>query len=632
MSEQETSQAPGPASRVGLLVLFLLAATLRLFPIDHGAPDNHVPDTHVVRAALGMANDRDPVPPVGRWSTYPNLLPYTLVPCFAAQYAVGRATGEWSGAGEYAAVLKEHPERAHLLARRVLALLSALLPVVLVLGLRAAGLGAGAWFGGALGATSLLLVHLGLHERPWAPLATFTALTMAAGGVHARSGSGRALLLSGVGAALAFSTHQAGALTVLIPALAWAASPRGWSGGELRERLTLGLRSALCFLVLALAVGHPYLVRYGATPTEAVAAGEHLAHNSAVSIGGQSVVFQLSGATFARLSKALASYDPVLLLFALLGLLPALRSRACIPAAGFTLLWGAFFLTNQNDHVRYLIPMAAGLCWPAAVAFERLRPGLRPWAALALLVPMVQAVRLGVVLRRDDTRALARADLERLDLDGAVGIDAGGPPVALTLDALGRLEAIRPLRAREEHRQLLLDAGLVTDAGLGLDAVPLEDVFEFDVRHRASWTRPAALAALGVEEGDADRTLDALRCSHVLLADRTPLDGHPPALLDPRAPSQEPGPDLASHEGGVRPKLPPISVEAEPLQVWSPGDGVTDARLPLELDNPLIELWRIERPGPRLSLHRRLPAEHRRLPAEQGRLPADHERPPDEDR
>ena len=129
----------------------------------------------------------------------------------------------------------------------------------------------------------------------------------------------------------------------------------------------------------------------------------------------------------------------------------------------------------------------------------------------------------------------------------------------------------------------------------------------------------ASLAALGVEEGDADRTLDALRCSHVLLADRTPLDGHPPTLLDPRAPSQEPGPDLASHEGGVRPKLPPISVEAEPLQVWSPGDGVTDARLPLELDNPLIELWRIERPGPRLSLYRRLSAEHRRLPAEQGR-------------
>ena len=148
------------------------------------------------------------------------------------------------------------------------------------------------------------------------------------------------------------------------------------------------------------------------------------------------------------------------------------------------------------------------------------------------------APALGALPKSQRAAVHAEADevFERLDLDGAVGIDAGGPPVALTLDALGRLQTIRPLRAREEHRQLLLDAGLVTDAGLGLDAVPLEDVFEFDVRHRASWTRPAALAALGVEEGDADRALDALRCSHVLLADRTPLDGHPPALLDPRAP------------------------------------------------------------------------------------------------
>ena len=66
---------------LGLFLLLFSSASLRLFPIQHGLPDNHVPDTHVVKAALGMAQDRDLIPPVGRWSTYPNLLPYVLLPC-----------------------------------------------------------------------------------------------------------------------------------------------------------------------------------------------------------------------------------------------------------------------------------------------------------------------------------------------------------------------------------------------------------------------------------------------------------------------------------------------------------------------------------------------------------------------
>ena len=28
-----------------------------------------------------------------------------------------------------------------------------------------------------------------------------------------------------------------------------------------------------------------------------------------------------------------------------------------------------------------------------------------------------------------------------------------------------------------------------------------------------------------------------------------------------------------------------------------------EARLPLELENPLVSLWKLERPGPRLSLY-----------------------------
>ena len=34
---------------------------LRLAPVEHGMPRGYVPDNHMVRNALGMAQDKDPV-------------------------------------------------------------------------------------------------------------------------------------------------------------------------------------------------------------------------------------------------------------------------------------------------------------------------------------------------------------------------------------------------------------------------------------------------------------------------------------------------------------------------------------------------------------------------------------------
>ena len=88
-------------TRLGLALILLVSLALRLGPIDHGMPANHVPDTHVVRSALGMAKDKHPVPPVGKYSTYPNLIPYMLLPVYGTQFAVGRVTGAWGGAEEF---------------------------------------------------------------------------------------------------------------------------------------------------------------------------------------------------------------------------------------------------------------------------------------------------------------------------------------------------------------------------------------------------------------------------------------------------------------------------------------------------------------------------------------------------
>ena len=81
---------PSPGRRIAALcVLFLLPLALRLVPLRHGMPRNYVPDTHMVRAALSMARDRDLTPPPGKYSIYPNLMPYLLLPCYAGEYAIG---------------------------------------------------------------------------------------------------------------------------------------------------------------------------------------------------------------------------------------------------------------------------------------------------------------------------------------------------------------------------------------------------------------------------------------------------------------------------------------------------------------------------------------------------------------
>ena len=50
------STSPQRAKRLLLLLVLLIAPlALRLAPIGHGSPRNYIPDTHVVRSALGMA-------------------------------------------------------------------------------------------------------------------------------------------------------------------------------------------------------------------------------------------------------------------------------------------------------------------------------------------------------------------------------------------------------------------------------------------------------------------------------------------------------------------------------------------------------------------------------------------------
>jgi hypothetical protein len=560
-----------------LCALVLLALFLRLWPVAHGMPRGYVPDGHVVRNALGMARDKDPIPPAGRYSSYPYLVPYLLLPVYAGRFVAGRAGGEWGGVDEFGQRAMEEPGIVQVPARALIGVLGALSVLAVFGAARAAGMKRGAWVASWLAATCLLNVHLSTHERPWVALVFFAALSLWAAVRYGTSGRGAHLAWSGVCAGLAFACHQAGLTILAFPATAWLLGPLGWSGEELKVRLKSGALCVLLFLVVSVLLGHPYYLRHGATSQEAVVGGELAADK--VSIGGQAVNLGVSLQSVQNLSRALFGYDPVLLVLGLSGVFFALRRRALRAPLLALLLVGGFFLTNPSDHVRYLLPVCLLLTLPAAALGERLLGRTLGTALLVplLALPLVQSLRLGWVLRQEDTRARAERTLDELPPGSVVAIDHYGPRVDLSLAGFQRLFEIRELYAREHHRAQRLQTE--DDVAPGLDAIQVEDLFELDpsgayvVRERAQ--------VFGATPRDV---LRALGVTHLVLVKRVPRE--PDEWLQGLA------------DGGrVVESIDPSGTDTPPLEAF----------LPTEMRFPLSALWAVRRPGPRVEVVELLP-------------------------
>ncbi len=595
-----------PGHLVAFVVLLVLPLALRLIPIGHGMPRNYVPDTHVVRGALGMAKDRTLAPPIGTYSTYPNLVPYTLLPVYAVQYAAGRATGAFGGAEEFKLQVALNPERVHLPARVVVALFGALTAWVVFRGARAAGLGAGAWVAAWLVATALLHVQFSVQERPWTPLVFFVALAVWAAALFVREGRTRHLVLCGVAAGLASACHQAGLPALLVAGIAWLVAP--WRrAGDARpragKRVLQGVLGVAAFAAVVLVVGMPHLFVHGMAEPENVAGGVE-ATGIAGQATGQAFHYVFSARSLARLSRALVGYEPVLVLLGLAGgvasFAPSVRHRALWPAFGFGVFWAAVFLTNFNDHVRYLLPLVLLLAYPAGVAGELLARARGGRVALVVLLafPLVQSARLGHVLTRPDTRALCERRLAELPADARVAIARYGPLADPTLASLERLAAWRPLTVREDLRRMALEAGPEALAAYGLepgvDVVRYEDLFASDDRDRSFELRPPAAAlathgdgAPGAPAAALERVLvDALGVTHVVLCDRGPERYYPLA-------------EWVAERPGTTPLFTLDPTGAAPASL-EPAEH--ELMLPMELDFALTGIWRAERPGPRLTL------------------------------
>jgi len=539
-------------------------------------PRNYVPDTHMVRSALGMAQDKNPVPPVGKYSTYPNLVPYALLPLYASHFALGLSSERWANTQSYGHHILEHPEEVHRIARWLMVALGSLTTLAIFFAARAMGLREGAWIAAFLVATGLMHMHFSVQERPWVAMVAFTALATWPAALHAAGGRRRYLLLSGAAAALAASCHQSGLLALAIPGLAWASSPLNWSS-ELFYRLRWGTMCVLLFLGITLVLGYPsYLVHGMPTADQTIGAD-----TADASVGGQSINFGRRWESFPRLALAFFGYEPVILLLGLAGLVPFLRRRAALPAGIYALGWGAFFMTHSSDHVRYLLPLAVLLALPAGLCAESLwrrGPAARVALCLLALVPLVQAWRLGSLLSRDDTRVEGEALLAEMPPGAFVAIDRYGPLTEQDVTSLELLASLRErtgseLYTREARRYQALREGLGVEPGHR--ALYVHDVFEMDERAAAVRLR-VGLEDLGETPGEALRRLGV---THLLLVNR----------LRP---------------GSEENLLAPLVAGQDPQRVIGPASGAeVEARLPMELEFPLTSLWRLERPGPWMGLY-----------------------------
>jgi hypothetical protein len=553
--------------------ILAVALFLRVWPIDHGLPRRYVPDDHAIKNALGMARDRDLLPAMGTYSTYPYLVSYALLPLYAGQYALGRIQGRWGGVDEYGELLLDAPGLAQRPARLLVGVLGALTALAVLAVAREAGLGIGAPLAAWLTATSLLSVQLSTHARPWVPLVLCAALALWRAIAFARRGRPRDLLLASAAAGLGFACHQAGLALLAIPGAAWLLSP-GWRARELVPRAGRGALAVVVFALVALVTGYGYFLKHGGTAPERVVGTEIDVEK--LSIGGQATVLGVSLDSAATLSAKLFGYDPALVALGLWGAALAWRRRELRAAWLAFALIGGFFLTNPSDHVRYLLPATPFLALFAGLAAERLVASAvgRALLALACALPLVQALRLGWLLRQEDTRAEAERVLAELPPSALVAIDHYGPTPDLSLPALQRLFELRPLHSREAHRAERLQNGeLPPDAGL--DAIGVEELFEVHPRTGAYGVRPA-LAARGATPA---AVLTTLGVTHLVLVDRRPTRDDP-WLAD------------VARAGRVRVTFNPGKAGATPREAF----------LPTEMDFPLTGLWQVSRPGPWMQL------------------------------
>lgn len=563
-----------------LLFILVLASGLRVVGMDHSLPYRYVPDTHMIRGALGMAQEKNLAPPASKYTSYPYLMPYVLLPEFGVLYAGGRVLGAWDSADAFGAKMIDDPTPLYRIARAIIALFGVLgVYLAYRIGGRVGGSRA-AWMAALLVATSFLLVHLGKSARPWVPMTTLVLLTADRSLAWLRRPGWKRMLSMGAAAGLSLACHQAGGLAVLLVGSAVVARLRTAPG----KAVLAAVGSALAFLLVALFVGFPYLMRGESADVGVDAVGGE----NAVNFGGQGMAFDQFGVDrFKETFLGFLTAEPAILALLLLSLLVA-RPRFKRPGMGWVLLVYpvvvvGLFLFYKGTHVRYLSPAVPLLAIVAATGASRVwdRSGwLRVVIVLILLFPLVQVTRLALVMREVDTRTEFLATIARLVPPGArIGLEGYGPPLRVNDESLRMVREAGRWVSRGEEREAAGETPAEEDRP-GYAVVPIERFYEF----ASVWPHQYGLP------GDAERVdkdvevfLDEMEIGYLVRVDRHP-GGPQNSAFD----------EILSRRGEKLAELHP----------FRDGDGPGEAMLPMDPELPLFAVWGVDRPGPSLTLWR----------------------------
>ena len=410
---QERVPPTGPTwiTRLALALVTLAALCLRWQGLDFQLPHRVEVDAEIVyeaRHASGVSLE-----PEVHLGTYPRVLPTLLE---LTTRGLGPVAPSHATMDEHRATASSDVRSM----RKLAAILGALaVPATFYLARRLVSDRA-ALLAATLLALSLLHVSLSQQARPHAPASAFAALAMLACLRMRRVPSLGSALLAGLAVGVTLGTLQNGCTMLLPLFVAWL----------LRERAPRWHGLAALAAVLAVAAWS-----YSTSLAATTAGGESLRQG-----GHQVDLAEFNGAGFARMTLALWSYEPVLLVLAVAGLLLLLRrkplqgTRARPYAAPdmhvllafvlpFVLVNGTFARFDQ----RFALPLLPYLACLAAFAVEQSWHALRAHApsatarrilatsgiALLLALPAAAAARLVELRSQPDTILQATRWLEQ---------------------------------------------------------------------------------------------------------------------------------------------------------------------------------------------------------------------------
>lgn len=574
-----------------LPLVMLIVAALYAAALDHGMPHRFVPDDSAVKAALGIAQrmkEEGPlverlVPPSGTYTTYPYLLPYAHLGAIGARFAVGRVTGEWGSANQFADVLYDDASLAWLPARIVNALLGLLLPLAVYRAARELRQGRGtAGLAALFAGTSLLVVQYAHTSRPWVPMVAFGAAALALSLRLRRKRTVGAGVAAWSAAALAASCHPLGLLSFGYPLVGTLCAAR--------RSLGAWFVGPLVAVVLTAGVGYPYALVYGEDAgAGSISEESGGAASDGIQIGGQAFdPTWFEGGRLADVGASWFGYEPALLLLGLVGLFALARSAGdatrqawwlvVVPTLGFA----ATFLLYEGTHVRYLMPTTAGLALGAGALAARLwgQGGWRRIVVAALVVlPLAQAARFDQLLMQTDTRVEAAREVVALTQpDDVIAVDHHGsyyaPPLRPSGASLAPLESAVDLTGRE-RRWLDWHRAEVADPPDARAIVPITRFYVFDSYYPTDYV-------LGTRERAFADVLDDWDVTVYVQVDRMPDDARRQPITDEMA------------------RRGTLIYALSPTDVSPPGE----AALPTDMAFALTDLWTYTRPGPWIRVWR----------------------------